>query len=257
MINNLRELRRLAAAVAGIVVLLTLGTGGVWASDQLPVVRIGIVTDGPVAREESFVDLFRTEIEGVTTGVYDVIFPSGAGADGGWEPDGIARALDEVLRNDDVDIVVAVGVGVAAEICGRDQTKKPVIVPFAFGDCATTCPQPANVRVRPINIGGLITRDLQAFHETVPFSSVTVLMDPTWPSNCTAAELGKAVAPEGVAVSFVSMPAGTSDLSELLPADTDAVYLMPLLQLNERQLATLVKGITGLGLPTFSIARRG
>ena len=253
MIKSLHDILRGSSLVAGIAVLLALGTGVMSASDDLPVVRIGIVTDGPIARKDSFVDLFRKEIEGVTAGAYTLEFPRGAVVDGGWQSDGIALAMDGLLERGDVDVVVAVGVGVAAEVCGRDQTTKPVVVPFAFGDCALTCPQHANIRVRPIDLGGLMTRDLQAFYETVPFTSVAVLMDPTWPSNCTVVELGQAVAPEGVVVEFVSIPAGTSNIADLLPADVDAIYLMPLLQLHEPQLGTLVKELTTLGLPTFSL----
>lgn len=253
MIKSLYNSLRWPSVVAGIVIFIGLGTRVLWATDEMPVVRIGIVTDGPIAREDSFVDLFRREIEGVTAGVYDIRFPSGSSVDGGWQPDGIARALDELLDRADVDVVMAVGVGVAAEVCSRDQTNKPVVVPFAFGDCATTCPSLENVRIRPIDIGGLMTRDLQAFHDTVPMTSVAVLMDPTWPANCTVGELGKAVAPEGVAVNFVSMPPGESEIADLIPPNSDAVYLMPLLQLDEPKLGALAKGITELGLPTFSM----
>ncbi len=253
MIKTLQKILCGSSTVVGIVVFLASGAGTVWASGDLPVVRIGIVSDGPSAREDSFVDLFRKEIEGVTAGVYDLEFPRGATVDGGWEPDGIAQAVDVLLETADVDLVIAIGVGVASEVCGRDRIAKPVVVPFAFGDCATDCSQNANVRIRPVNIGALMTRDLQAFHETVPFSSVAVLVDPTWPLNCTVVELGRAVAPEGVTVKFISMSVGTSDVSKLLPADSDAVYLMPLLQLREPQLETLVKELTALGLPTFSL----
>jgi outer membrane protein TolC len=253
MIKILLDYLRRSSVVPGIAVFLALSTGMTWATDEIPVVRIGIVTDGPIARKENFVDLFRKEIEGITEGIYDIKYPSGTAVDGGWEPDGIARALDGLFERGNVDVVVAVGVGVAAEVCSRDQTTKPVVIPFAFGDCATTCPQHANVRIRPIDIGGLITRDLQVFHETVPFTAVAVLMDPTWPFNCTVGELGSAVAPKGVSVKFISMPPGTSKVADLLPSNSDAIYLMPLLQLDEPQLGALIKDLTSLGLPTFSM----
>ena len=253
MITNLHNILRGSSAVAGIAMFLAMGTGMMWASDDLPIVRIGIVTDGPSAREDNFVDLFKKEIEGITAGVYDLKFPTGATVDGGWTPDGITGAMAVLLERSDVDLIVAVGIGVGAEACGLNRTPKPIMVPFAFGDYVTKCSQDANVRIRPLNIAALMTRDLQAFHETIPLSSVAVLVDPAWPSKCTVAELGRAVAPKGVAVKFVSMPVGTSDVSTLLPADSDAVYLMPLLQLHEPQLETLIKELTKLGLPTFSL----
>ncbi len=239
--------------IASLVAIFAIGSVAPAATDELPVIRIGIITDGPVVRESSFVDLFVHEIEGVTAGTYRVELPDGAVVDGGWEPAGIAAAMDKLLARTDVDVILAAGVGVSAEICGRATVDTPVVVPFAFGQCAVSCSQLPDVSTRPIDLGQLISRDLQAFHEIIPFTKLAVLMDPVWPSNCTVTELAGALAPHGVEVEFVPTPAVISDTAGFLPTDTDAIYIMPLFRLDERSLSTLVGEFTGMGLPTFSL----
>ena len=241
----------IASACLGAI--LAIGSSLPAASDELPVIRIGIITDGPVLRESSFVDLFVSEIEGVTAGAYRVELPDGAVVDGGWQPEGIAVAMDELLARADVDVILAAGVGVSAEICGRAAVGTPVVVPFAFGECAVSCSQLPGVSTRPINLSQLISRDLQTFHEIIPFSRLAVLMDPVWPSNCTETELAGALAPIGVEVEFVPMPAVRTDVTGLLPPGTDAVYIMPLFRLDERRLSSLAEELAGMGLPTFSL----
>jgi len=235
-----------------LVAILAIGSDAPAAAD-LPVIRIGIITDGAIVREESFVDLFIREVEDVTAGTYRVEFPAGAVVHGGWEPTTIAPALDELLGRTDIDVILAAGVRVSAEICGRADIDTPVVVPFAFGDCAVSCSRLPDVSARPLDLGKLVSRDLETFHDLIPFARLAVLMDSVWPSNCTEPELAGALAPGGVDVDFVPMPTGTSDVAGLLPPDIDAVYIMPLFQLDERQLADLAGELSGRGLPTFSL----
>lgn len=222
-------------------------------SDELPRIRLGVITDGPVVREDSFVDLFRSEIEGVSAGSFVVEIVGDASVDGGWNRDGISASLDRLLARDDLDVIIAAGVGAAAEVCRRDATPIPTVVPFAFGDCAVGCSRIPGVSARPIDLAELIARDLRAFHELVPFHRLAVLIDPSWPADCADSEGVGPVAPPEVTVDFVTLPPGTDDPSGLLPEDIDAVYLMPLMQLDERRLRTLVARLTERGLPTFSL----
>ncbi len=236
-----------------IVSALVLVTGSALADDELPVLRIGIITDGPIVRETSFVDLFRSEIEGVAAGSYTVVLPEGAVVDGGWNPDLISSVMDELLSRSDLDVILAAGVGVSADICRRESTETPVVVPFAFGDCAVTCSRLPNVSTRALDLGEMISDDLRAFHDLIAFDRLAVLMDSVWPSNCTETELARALAPASVDVRFVSVPSGLTDAADLLPPDTDAVYVMPLFQLDETQLSSLAARLTDNGFPTFSL----
>ncbi len=246
-------IRKVSVVLIGLATILAGGPKIATATDELPIIRVGIVTDGPVLREESFVELFTREIEGVTAGNYTVVFPDGAIVDGGWDPEGISSVMNGMLTRKDIDVILAAGVGVSAEICSRGTVDTPVVVPFAFGSCAVSCSQLPNVSTRPINLGQLISRDLEAFHQLIPFHHLSVLMDPVWPSNCTESELARALAPHGVEVEFVPVPPGETHLTGLLPAETDAVYIMPLFHMDEKQFSSSINEITAQGAPTFSL----
>lgn len=250
MISTVSHDRRLLAVLV-LTSIFVAGTAA--ADDDLPLLRVAIITDGPIVRESSFVDLFRNEMEGVTAGTNRVIFPDNAIVDGGWDPDRIPLVMDALLDRNDLDVILAAGVGVSAEICRRESTKIPVVVPFAFGDCAVSCSRLPNVSTRTIDLSTLISRDLQAFHDLIAFDHIAVLMDPLWPSNCTESELGEALAPHGVSVDFVPVAPEVADAASLLPEGTDAVYIMSLFQLNEDEFGKLVSGLTANGLPTFSL----
>ena len=246
-------IKKLTVVLFGLAVALTGGSSLGSAADEPQAIRIGIVTDGPVLREESFVESFIREIEGVTAGNYSVSFPDGAVVDGGWDPDRITTVMDELLARSDIDVILAAGVGVSAEICDRGTIDTPVVVPFAFGDCAVSCSQLANVSTRSLDLGELISRDLEAFHQLIPFKRLSVLMDPVWPSNCTEVELARTLAPHGVTVEFVPVPSGDALATGLLPPETDAVYIMPLFQMDEDHFGRLIGSTTAQGIPTFSL----
>ena len=230
---------RLVPAI--LAILLVAASGSHSLADDLPVLRVGIITDGAVVREESFVSTFKTELEGVAAGSYRLEFPDDATVHGDWRPDRTDAAMTALLGRDDLDVVLAAGIGVAANICRRTSSAIPVVVPFAFGDCAVACPTLPNVSTRPIDLGRLIARDLAALHEIVPFTRLAVLMDPMWPSNCSMDELARSLAPDGVELEFVTVTTGVDDASELLPTGADAVYLMPLLQFDEKELEGLLE----------------
>jgi len=241
------------------IVLMTLGallfaaSPAVLFADEIPVLRVGIIADGPVVRDESFIDLFMREIEGVTAGSYRVEFPADATVHGSGRPDTTAAMMDELLNRTDIDVILVAGVGVSADVCARSEIGSPVVVPFAFGSCAARCSRLSNVSSRSLDLGRLISRDIAAFHETIPFDRLAVIMDPMWPTNCTEDELTRALAPPDVETFFIPMTPDTTDIAELLPPDTDAVYLLPLFQLNEQQFGSLSKTLTDMGLPTFSL----
>lgn len=223
------------------------------ASEGTRLVRIGIVTDGPNSRENNFVQLFKDEMEKVAAGSYEVDFPTDAIVHGAWSSQETTLAMDRILAREDLDAVVAVGIGVAAEVCGRERVATPVVVPFAFGGCATTCSTLPEFRVRTLDLFSLVQRDLKAFHELTPFDRVTILMDPTWPEACGAATATEQMAPESAAVEFLAVDDSNSDVVQQLPPGTDAVYLMPLLQLDDEGFDRLVASITEKALPSFSM----
>ncbi len=51
---------------------------------------------------------------------------------GDWTLDGVSKALDEVLSDDEIDIVLAMGVASSFLVSQRSDLPKPVIAPFVL-----------------------------------------------------------------------------------------------------------------------------
>ena len=80
----------------------------------LPVVRIGIVYDGPIP-PHGWGKIFRSkrfrkEILELTRGEFDVRFPRNKQVRGDWTANGVKKAVDFLLSDPTVDIVLALGV---------------------------------------------------------------------------------------------------------------------------------------------------
>ncbi|MCP4688928.1 MAG: hypothetical protein GY859_12820, partial [Desulfobacterales bacterium] len=91
-----------------------------------PVVRIGIVRDGPWARYPDALELFKSEITGVTAGQFDIRFAEGGDLDGDWTADGVRRSLSRAMSDADIDLVITLGHVASDMACGLDRIEKPV-----------------------------------------------------------------------------------------------------------------------------------
>ena len=104
----------------------------------LPVVRIGIVYDGPIPphgwgkifRSKRF----RNEILELTRGEFDVLFPRNKQVRGDWTAGGVKKAVDFLLADSTVDVVLALGVIASHDVSARPSLPKPVIAPFVIDE---------------------------------------------------------------------------------------------------------------------------
>ena len=243
-------LRGLLRAAASLLLFTLLASSA--GAEALPTARIGVLIDGPQSRESHFLPLFKEEMRRVAQGAFEIEFPAEAERDGAWNSVATRTAMNDVFGQD-LDAVVALGIGVAAEVCSRGEIGVPVVVPFALGDCSVRCSAQPGFRVRTLDLTALVERDLEAFQEIMGFDHVTLMLDSSWPTSCSAEETARAVAPEGATVQFQRVPPGDHDPLASLPSDTDAVYLMPLQQLKQASFEDLVARLTEHGLPTFSM----
>ncbi len=227
--------------------------GSATASEALPTVRVGIITDGPIMREHTFLNLIKDELRGSTSGSFTVEFPPDATVYGNWGKEGREEVVDDLLSRTDLNVVIALGIGVGAEICERTEISTPVVVPFLFPNCSTGCSQQSVFQTRSIDMRDVIARDLRAFHDLIAFSRVAILLDPSWPANCNLDDFKRQSALQAVTIDFITVETADSEVGQRLHPETDAVYLMPMFQLDDAAFETLVSDLTARGLPTFSM----
>ena len=251
------------------LMILFFSTGALhksFAASPLPVVRIGIVYDGPMP-PHGWGRIFRSklfpqEILELTRGEFNVQFPSNKQVRGDWTVGGVKKAVDYLLTDPTVDLVLALGVLASQEVSVRTSLPKPAVAPFIIDEKLQGLPfREGTSGVRNLNYlssPSKFANDVKAFRDLVPFTKMTLLVDEVLLQALP--RLGNKAMREakerGVTITMV--PVGTSIQPTLaaLPLDTEVVFVTPLLRLPVKEFQVLVSGLIERRLPSFSMFGR-
>ena len=225
---------------------------------SLPVVQVGIVRDGPSELVPELRDLIQKEILELTRGEFEVRFPNDLQFDGGWSVQGVKQAIDHVLAQPRVNLVIALGILASQEVSQRRQLPKPVIAPLILDPHLQGLPFKKGTSGMK-NLSYLVTgkgfeRDLEAFKEVFPFTRLTLLADRVLleafpPFKDRARKIAET---HGVKLTFVPVETSAEAAVGSIPADTEAVYLSPLPRLLAGEFDRLVLALNRRKLPSFS-----
>ena len=243
--------------------LVTLLISATWvnAGSELPVIRIGIIRDGPAVRFPDDIEILKQEIQNLISDEFDVRFPADKNVHGNWTASGIRKVTDRLLTAADVDIVITMGVNASSEICHRKKLAKPVIVLFVINAEMQGLPLrdgASGVRnLCYINSYKSLEEEVRRFRQITPFEKLSVLADslalqmqPYIPA------LAKKLADElGTEIHLVPVETTAEEALEL-PPGTDAVYISPLMRLSPEEFRKVVSGLTDRDLPSFSMHGR-
>ena len=237
-----------------------------FAASSLPVIRIGVVYDGPIP-PHGWGKIFRSklfpkELLELTRGEFDVRFPPKKQVRGDWTVGGVKKAVDFLLADPSVDLVLALGIIASHEVSVRPHLPKPAVAPFVIDEKLQGLPFRDGTSGVPnlnyLSSPSRFVNDVKAFRDLVPFTKMTVLVDQVLLEalpglgNKAKREAGE----RGVTITIV--PVGTSIQPTLaaLPQDTDVVFVTPLLRLPIKEFQGLVAGLIDRRLPSFSMFGR-
>ncbi len=224
----------------------------------LPVVRIGIVTDGPWVRYPGTIDLFKQETIAVADGEFDIRFPDDHILEGNWTVSDINRAIDSLLKNPGVDLIITLGPVSSNEVCKRRDLKKPVIAPFIIDTQIQNLPDKDGAsgvtNLSYINSFKNVDRDIQTFRDIVQFNNLTVLVDGF--ILRAIPELRKRIQDiahkRSIDVNVVSMEISADEALENLPPSTEAILTTSLMRISPDEFQKLIAGLIQRGLPSYS-----
>jgi outer membrane protein TolC len=229
---------------------------------DLPVLRIGTVVDGIWARESGTVEKFREEISVVLEGIRDVRFPDSASLEGEWTRESVEKALDTLLADPEVDIVLAVGRYASYLAASRGEPAKPVVAPFVISAESQKLPWKEGTSGVPnlnyIEAFDTFSRDLKTFREIVPFDRLAVIGDgflvETVPVLKDYVEtVGRDYADR---VTIILGEDSADEVLARLPENVDAVVVSPLPRISDNDFQKLAKGLIERGLPGYSTVGR-
>lgn len=236
------------------------------AEDGRPVVRIGILIDG--SAENDSPHLLRTraqmlasvteEILALTKQEFDVRFPGAKQLEGYWDSEGIRQALDKLLEDPEVDLILAFGPFSTAEACTRTDLPKPVIAPFLIDLEAQQAPfdgKASGVRnLNYVTIPLSLKQQIERFKEIVGFESVHFLFDDLVGEIIPEVKSRTLQLTEEAGAVGYSVP--LSDAAEpalaILHEDVEAVLILPLPRLPPGEVQRLIQGLNDRKIPSLS-----
>ncbi len=252
-------IKRVGLGITGLlfalIVCLTLSLSAA----QLPVKRIGIVIDGPWERNDEIRSLFQKEILDLLQRDYDVRFPRDKLIVADWTVGRVKAALDRLLADPEVDLVIASGVLASNDVCRRGPLPKPVVAPFVLDPQVQGIPFQNGTsgvgNLSYITFPADIRYGLDAFLDVVSFKRFaflhrTAIIEaiPELRQNVL-----NAVRDLNLIIDFVPVGDSIDAALDALPAGVEAVYVVPLLGLPPSEFEQLVSGLIERKLPSYSV----
>ncbi len=230
-------------------------------TSQLPVVRIGILQDGKVLEADA-TPIFKQEIRELLRDEYDVRFSDATQLQGDWTVPSVQAALDRLLANPRVDMILALGALASHEAGQRRQLSKPVFAPFIIDVGLQNIPLrdgTSGVRnLSYVTFPSDIERDFRAFLEVIRFKKVAFIASQgiveALPQLLQSVET--TVAGLGLEVKIVPVGQTVDTALAALTDDIEAVYVVPLPHVSPEEFQRLIDGLIAKRLPSFSLCGR-
>lgn len=242
-----------------LAMLLVSGVGAASAQQRpQPTVRIGFVIDGPWERAEEVRSTFERELVDLLGGEFDVRFPASARIEADWTLVGIEAAINQLLEDPDVDLIITLGVIASGNVARRGSLPKPVIAPFVLDAVLEGIPQQdgaSGVRnLSYVTHPELVTRDIKAFMEAVSFRRLVVILNARYQEALPqlSDRISEVLGTLGLEVTLVPVDRIDDATLSLLPADAEAVYIVLLTHLQPGEFDRLVTALIDRRLPSFS-----
>lgn len=255
--------KRFGCTLLSVVALLGFVPGASEAQLQCRPCVVGVVLDGPWERNEEIRGTFEREAIDLVGTDFDLQFPAEKRLLADWTLEGARGAVEQLLSDPDVDIVLTSG-PVASTYAGRrGDLPKPVVAAFILNPEVQGIPLGTDDRNQRISgvtnlsyvtFPGQLPEEIQRFREVVPFRKLTLLTNEGLATAIPELEDNVRREIAGLDVELDVVRVGTSVDAALaaIPEDTEAVYVVPLIQLPPGDFNRLVQALIDRRLPSFS-----
>ncbi len=227
-------------------------------ANELPIKRIGFVSDGNWEMNEKMIQLYQTEIREITKGEFKVEFPKDKMLVSDWTIESVNRNLDKILNDSQIDFLITLGAISANEVSHRKNLPKPVIAPFVVNPQLQDIPFENNrsgiKNLVYITFPAAVTNDLKVFHEIFPFKKVAILINDNAYNVLPklAIRITEYLLESNYKFEIIGVKNSEKDAINSISKDFDAVYILPMAHLGKEKFDSLVKGLNSKKLPTFS-----
>lgn len=227
-------------------------------SSQAREVVIATVFDGPLAREFVPLSIVKKEIKDIVGDEFTITFPSDVQVHGGWTVTSIQRQLDLLLNNNEIDIILTMGVVGSHLASQTEKLSKPVIAPAIVDISLQQIPYVDNTSGKEnfvyLRFIKAVSDDLTRFYDLVQFKHLAILVDelPITAIPGLSRTVEQAAIDYGFKISLVSGKDSIQKITAKIPDDADAVFVAPLLRTNDNDIRALSAYLIKNKLPSFS-----
>ena len=224
--------------------------------DSLPRFTIGVITDGPSPRFTGFVDSTKAEIRLLLARDARVEFLAEVAA--GESVTQAESAIDRLLLDPEVDIVLTMGPVVSHLAARRTDLSKPVVASFIYNAQFQRLPlsETASTGVTNLNYVAVEARprSMVAMLEIADFTHVAVMA----PAEMVEAigdleqQLRTSSTLAGLDVDVIAVGTSAAQALAQIGTGVDAVFVLPLHRMGSDEFQVLVAGLIERRLASFS-----
>jgi len=265
--SDAKKRRKLASVPAVIAILLTVffsTAGSSQAKAQKPLefnmqtVHVAIVFDGPARIHTLYLATIEKEIKSLMSGQVDIVFTEPTElTTGKWTMESVKAVNDRLLADNNVDLIVSLGIIAAHDLCHRKNLRKPVIaapvvnyqlqgIPYSNGTSGIN-------NLTYIQLKPAIENELAEMKKIANFDDLSILvckdyMDILNPEHRPFTNFDTI---NGVRINMILCDTSAQEIIKALPKETNAVYVDALFKMPAGQFNTLVDSLTARKLPSF------
>lgn len=227
--------------------------------EKVKEVRVGIAFDGLSETGRQIEAVFREEILGLTKGEFSVVIREDKRAVGDWTLEGARAAIDRLMADPEIDIVLALGLTTSSELARRPNLPKPslgaYIIDARLQDIPFSNGSSGKKNLTYVMSPDTLARDLEVFKALAGFTKLTAIAPKVFfdavPNLEAAAKLqAKNI---GIELSILPIAHSADEALKNIPAGTEAIYVAPILQLEAAEQEKLIRGLIEKKLPSFSL----
>lgn len=226
-------------------------------AQSLPEVRVGFVHDRQgVDWGVGLRDSLRQEVTRILQVDYTVEMPAELERTADGTAAGVQAELESLLATEKIDLIVATG-PLGTLVAGRiPDLARPVIGTWVLDAGVQGIPFRDGKSGHPnytyVTVGNLLSADMAALDLVVEYQHLTVIGSAGWVRALPGDGTGLAKI-HAAKTSYVVGDGTPDSVLEQLPADTDAVYLMPMIDMSSVQVSSLLASFAERRLPVISL----
>jgi len=231
-----------------------------WAQENE--LTFGLVYDGPSAYlDDKIMRSMKKEIITLLQRDYRISFPEEKVLDSNYDLKQISANLDLLMADEEVDVVICMGVLASSVAITRPSFAKPVYAPFAISELPTYSSVNGGSGIKNFNYLATpnnLVSDVAIMSKMKPLKKVHIIALDLFVELIPGLEdsVRRAFLLYGLETQLVLGSTSAEEVLKQLPDGAEMAYISPLIRFNQVEKQKLYDGLIEKGIPSFAMLGR-